>query len=148
MQFLDNTDFQKIENALDIQLPLHYKKFHLERHDLLLRLNKAQSAIDDNMDVYTHADSIIQDNKMFAVPKNKIIIGQDGCGGYYFIDISPNSNDETVYTIPHDVLDEDEIFDKEANDYIWTHPDCQTAENLAQYAINCCETWEYVREIK
>jgi hypothetical protein len=95
MQFLDTSDFQKMESALAIQLPEHFKQFHLEQRYLI-------SELQNHTDMYLEADcnNLIELNKIFALPKNKIIIGQDGCGNFYFIDISPNSMDTTVYTIP------------------------------------------------
>lgn len=144
MQFLETSDFEKIETTLNIELPLHYKKFHLERHDLLERLNKAQLELDENMHLYTNVDCLIDDNKMFAVPKNKMIIGQDGGGGYFFMDITPNTTDERVYTIPHDSFDEDEIFDKETNDYKWDNDECQAADNLVHYVTKYCSWLEEV----
>jgi hypothetical protein len=128
MQFLDTLDFEKIELALSIQLPKHFKKFHLEQQNLITELQSH-----DDMYLEVDADNFIELNKIMALPKNKIIIGQDGCGNFYFIDISPNSVDETVYTIPHDDFEQEEIFDTVLNDYKWDNEKCQTGANLTEH---------------
>lgn len=134
MQFLDNSDFQKIETELGIQLPAHFKKFHLGQRDLIQELAR----FEEDLYVMVTAKSFIEINSIYAfhTSKPKVCIGQDGGGGVYLMDISPDSVDEIVYTIPHYLYSDEEeadMYDDELKDYKWHDERCQEAANLVDF---------------
>ena len=107
---MTSDDFNAIETALEIELPGYYRDFMQNYPDALLAegfhaagmelLNTAQRIIELNQQVQTSHDIDPGDSYF--------LIGESGCGGYYFID--PDEVDSPVYFWNHEIgeFDDDE----------------------------------------
>jgi hypothetical protein len=91
----------QIETELDIKLPQHYVDFILRFPGLV------RSEIDVSHFLYSSADQLIETNIMMGfhsdmkIIKHKLIIGDNGGGGFYLIDLR-NPADERVYIFDHE----------------------------------------------
>lgn len=139
MRFLTEEDLKKIQGELNISLPDHYRIFHETKSFLIKELRETDSCPeDDTLSIATDADYIIKINRFSGLPsnegpaRNKFAIGGDGCGSTSLIDLQDHFN-ETVYFIPHDEYEFEEIFDEEKNDFRWDHKGLTVANNLEEY---------------
>ena len=124
MTYLSEADFQQIENTLAIQLPTHFKNFHLQQQKLIKELKELVNELDQSISLATDVESILMINQFLEVPKTegpfryKFSIGQDGCGNFALIDLKKADNTKVYYS-DHDEYDFEEIFDPSINDFKW-----------------------------
>ena len=124
MTYLSEADFQQIENTLAIELPAHFKSFHLQHQSLIKELKELVNELDQSISLATDLESILMINQFLQVPKTegpfryKFSIGQDGCGNFALIDLK-NPDNTKVYYSDHDEYDFEEIFDQSTNDFKW-----------------------------
>ena len=124
MTYLSESDFQEIENTLQIELPAHFKAFHLQHKALIKELKELVNEVDQSISLATDVESILMINQFLEVPKTegpfrfKFSIGQDGCGNFALIDLK-NTDNTKVYYSDHDEYDFEEIFDQNINDFKW-----------------------------
>jgi SMI1 / KNR4 family (SUKH-1) len=131
-------NLSKIEDALKVKLPKHYKEFitSSESTRLIKELRKHQFSDDeDDLHFFINYENVIKHNISSELPKkkgfrnNKIEIGANGGGDYYLISLNPA--DTNIYFLDHDSFLEDtgleidkethEInFDFENSDIDWT----------------------------
>jgi hypothetical protein len=100
-------DLRKIENALGIALPPHYTSFMQQFEGFSIE----DGGLLDSF-IYTDADHLIQINQLrrfylTETPvKHKLIIGDNGGGDYYLIDLQ-NPLDERVNYFDHEEFEDD-----------------------------------------
>ncbi|WP_042498734.1 SMI1/KNR4 family protein [Algibacter lectus] len=125
-------DLIKIEKELKVKLPDFFVKFHLEKNNLIKEL------INDSFELilYSDSDIIITTNKnLFKIPtdkgmfRNKICIGEDGCGNYSFI--STINNDKRVFFLDHDIAGE--LFNEEKYELDWENEKLQKHKSIGDY---------------
>lgn len=96
------TDIAAIEEALAIRLPDFYQK-------ILLNYPPALHAADREEYLWSEAKDIIEMNQMMQTIEHAMLIGDDGCGNYYFI--NTDNRDEAVLFIDHEASEEEEPSD-------------------------------------
>ncbi len=139
MLYLTKNDFEKIEKALGIKLPEHYKIFHLTEKELLKKLRESDPWPEDHsIGIATDVNYIIEMNTLMKLPstsgpvRNKLAIGGDGCGGNSFMDITDPGN-TTIFFLPHDEYEHEEIFDEDNDDFRWDHEGLKGQKSLKAY---------------
>lgn len=131
-------EIKRIEKELSIDLPGHYATF-LSNFDGL-------STPDVNIGhlLYSRADDLIEMNRMIGfhltdkIIKNKLIIGDNGGGDFYIIDLVDKS-DETVYVFDHEETVEN-CFDEAKGTFDWDRFD--KYETIDNYRISIQEMFE------
>lgn len=138
MSYLSAKDLAILEERLGISLPPHYKDFNLHQHPLIDRLRE-HGENDDTLTLITDLDFLLEISGFFEIPKsegpcrNKFVIGQDGCGNFYLIDLLDHENTK-VYFLDHDSYEEEEVFDVEKNDYKWEeHPGLSVGSSIPDF---------------
>lgn len=114
-------EIKKIEEELNLDLPAHYTTFLLKFEGL----NNPEVNIEHFL--YSSADDLIEMNKMVRfhlndkIIKNKLIIGDNGGGDFYLIDLVDKS-DKTVYVFDHEETIE-HCFNIENKSFEWSKSD-------------------------
>ncbi|MBL7839545.1 MAG: SMI1/KNR4 family protein [Cyclobacteriaceae bacterium] len=110
-------EIQRIQKELGVDLPAHYAIF-------LLKFEGVDNPeFDLGHLLYSSAEHLIVMNKRVGfylsdkIIKNKLIIGDNGGGDYYLIDLVDKS-DETVYVFDHEETVEN-CFDKVKRTFDW-----------------------------
>lgn len=99
-------DFRKIEDALGIELPQHYVSFMRQFRGFAIE----DAGLVDNF-IYKDTDQLIQVNRISGFYstekpiKKKLIIGDNGGGDYYLIDLQ-HAADERVHYFDHEEFDD------------------------------------------
>ena len=138
MNFLTQADFNKLEQELQIELPAHYKKFHLQEIALIKKMREGPLTDQDHLSLATDADWLLQTNQEIGVPvltgpcRGKLCVGTDGGGNDFFINLE-NPGDTVVYQAAHDGFPREEIFDEKLDDFIWSHDGLQMGRNLEDF---------------
>ena len=118
---MNSSDVERINDTLDCELPEFYEEFLLNYPDSLLTV--AKSGVNADGDAYTegpadlellnHADAIISLNQEVPAihwenewPDEQFVIGDNGCGDYYTIDI--DDEESPVFFFEHEQSDFDE----------------------------------------
>ena len=125
-------DIQNLEISLSKKLPASYKTILLNYPDELTQKGNLAEPISDLV-LPNNLEQIVAVNQMlnkWLNKSNKIAIGEDGCGGIFFIDPS----DEKIYELDHEAPKyfdpEQKLFDFEGslkvvhnsiNEYIQCH---------------------------
>ena len=128
-------EIQRIEIELGIDLPTHYVTF-LSKFEGL-----KNTEIDIGHFLYSSAEDLIEMNKLIGfhltdqIIKNKLIIGDNGGGDFYLIDLVDKS-DETVYLFDHEETVEN-CFDKAKGTFDWDKFD--KYETVDSYRTNIQE---------
>jgi len=114
-------EIKRIEEELGVDLPSNYVTFL----STFKGLNNPE--IDIGHLLYSSPDDLIEMNKMVGfhlndkIMKGKLIIGDNGGGDFYLIDLIDKS-DETVYVFDHEETIEN-CFDKEKGTFDWARFD-------------------------
>lgn len=123
----------KIEAKLGISLPVHYVTFLMNFAGL-----KKTDTLDANFFyedfIYATPEHIIEINEMMGfhlndkIVKNKLIIGDNGGGDYYLIDLKDHA-DKKVYYLDHEESIENN-FNEKTNTWNWDGLECyETLDN-------------------
>ncbi len=114
---MKDDEIKRIEKELDVELPHHYVTFLLGFNGL----NNPEIDIENFL--YPNPDHLIEMNRMIGfysdskIIKRKLIIGDNGGGGFYLIDLV-NPNDKRVYIFDHEESVENN-FDKKTETWNW-----------------------------
>ena len=105
---MDSNEINSIENELDIELPKYYLELLFNYPSRLLGegihasevelLNSPNNIIDLN--------KLVRESNGIDIDASHFLIGESGCGDYYFIDL--DENESSVYFWNHDISDFDE----------------------------------------
>ena len=93
-------EIQEIEEAIQKKLPLSYRSILLNYPVELTQLGNLQEPI-SLLVLPDIKEKIFGLNKFvgkWLLKSNKVVIGEDGCGGYFFMDLT----DEKVYELDHE----------------------------------------------
>ena len=138
MHYLSAADLNRIEQALGVVLPDHYRAFHLTQQELIRQLRESTGEpAEDWLHLATDAVWLIETNQLMKLPKQqgpvrgKLCIGGDGGGGFYFIRVD-DPTDPIVYTLPHD--EEEEVFDDQLDDYSWSFEGLTAGLDMIDFA--------------
>jgi hypothetical protein len=110
-------EIKRIEKELGVELPEHYVKFLLHFSGL------KNEEVDIENFLYSNPDQSIEMNRMIGfysnskIIKKKLIIGDNGGGGFYLIDLV-NPNDKKVYVFDHEESVEN-YFDEKTETWNW-----------------------------
>ena len=74
MTYLSEADFQQIENTLAIELPAHFKSFHLQHQSLIKELKELVNELDQSISLATDLESILMINQFLQVLKITIFV--------------------------------------------------------------------------
>jgi hypothetical protein len=131
-------EIQRIERELSIDLPAHYVTFLLKFEGL----NNPEFDIGHLL--YSSAEDLIEMNKLAGfhltdkIIKNKFIIGDNGGGDFYLIDLI-NKADQTVYVLDHEETVEN-CFDNTRGTFEWDKFD--KYDTVDSYRISIQEMFE------
>jgi hypothetical protein len=131
-------EIKRIEKALSVELPKHYVTF-LSTFEELNNLE-----VDIGHFLYASADDVIGMNEAIGfhlhgkIIKNKLIIGDNGGGDYYLIDLVHQS-DEKVYVFDHEETVE-KCLDNMSGEFEWSKFD--KYDSLDSYRISLLEMFE------
>lgn len=138
MIFLTQVDFDTIEQQLQIELPIHYKSFHLQQTALVRELREGALTEQAHLSLATDAGWLLQINQEIGVPRQagpcrgKFCIGTDGGGNDFFINLVYPA-DTIVYQAAHDGFPWEEIYDEALEDFIWSHEGLQMGKDLRDF---------------
>ncbi|NVO30363.1 SMI1/KNR4 family protein [Hymenobacter lapidiphilus] len=138
MIFLTQTDFNRLEQELRVELPVYYKNFHLQETELIQKMRQGPLTDQEHLSLATDAEWLLQTNKEIGVPRQvgpcrgKFCIGTDGGGNDFFISLE-TSADTTVYQAAHDGFPREEIYDEEIDDFIWSHEGLHMGQDLKDF---------------
>lgn len=131
-------EIKRIEKELSIGLPTHYATF----------LSKFEGLNNFEVDIghflYSSAEDLIEMNKLVGfhlsdkIIKNKLIIGDNGGGDFYLIDLI-NKADQTVYLFDHEETVEN-CFDNTKGTFDWDKFD--KYDTVDSYRISIQEMFE------
>lgn len=119
---MTQSEIDKIEAELGVDLPQHYKHFLLNYPKELLGLGSPHNGV-TWLELKNQADDIIKTNKDISchldngVVNNKLCIGVSGGGDYYFIDLI-DKDDTKIYFIDHESSYND-YYNEETNEWNW-----------------------------
>lgn len=131
-------EIKRIQKELGVDLPPHYATF----------LSTFEGLINPEINIgnllYASADDVIEMNRLMGfylndkIIKSKLIIGDNGGGDFYLIDLVDKS-DERVYVFDHEETVE-KCFDKKKGSFDWTVFD--KYDTVESYRICMQETFE------
>lgn len=109
-------EIRRVEKELGTNVPVHYAKF-LSTFE---GLNNSEADISHFL--YSSPDHLIEMNQMVGfhlqdkIVKNKLIIGDNGGGDFYLINLI-DASDEAVYVFDHE--EAENFFDKKKGAFDW-----------------------------
>ncbi len=133
---MNESELEQIERQFGFKLPEVYKKLMTNYPQDFKELGEPYNGA-SWLYLKLEMQDVLDANQIFRdgfegekFTKYMFVIGEDGCGGYFFI--STNENSGKVYTINHETGDFD-LYSKKEKDYDWTHPRMMAAKSLQDY---------------
>ncbi len=137
-------NLDRIEKELDIKLPSFFKKFHLEKAELINKFHNISNDF-NYIVISSDTDWIIQYNRDFlklprshGICRNKLCIGTDGCGNNSFISII--GDDQRVFFIDHEYAEQ--LMNQTINDFEWENEELEKYKSLEEYLKFYLEIYE------
>lgn len=135
---MTQTDIQFIEMSIGKKMPDVYTQLLLNYPPFLINAGAPANTVSE-LTLMNSVDSIIQENMDLLaaeppVPQEYIVIGIDGCGNYYFLNII----DEKVYFLDHE---SPKFIDEECTIFDFVNTLSLENNSVVEYADELIKMW-------